>query len=92
MPAKDKRRKKDRTGSFDWNLTNIGAFISMVGFLHFIFIIFMYLLLDVLIFILVIPAMVLLVVGYALIVKDHFDGIKKKKALAAKRISTPEEE
>ena len=92
MPAKDRRRKKDRKGSFDWNLTNIGAFISMIGFLHFVFIIFMYLLLEVLIFILVIPAMVLLVVGYALIVKDHFDSIKKRRALAKKDMTAPEEQ
>ena len=86
-----KRRRRAEAAGIDWNLTNIGAALCLMGFFLFIFIFLNYLMTATILLILSIPGAVLIIIGYILIVKDYFDNQKIPKARRKRRTSTEEE-
>ncbi len=86
-----KRRRRTRGSGIDWNLTNIGAAICLMGMFLFVFIFLNYLMTAYLLVVLSIPGAILMIVGYALIVKDYFDNKKRRKSKVERKISSEEE-
>jgi hypothetical protein len=86
----EKRRRRSKASAIDWNLTNIGAAICLMGMFLFVFIFLNFLMTAYILMVLSIPGVILIILGYALIVKDHFDNKKRKGKV--KRKAAPEEE
>jgi amino acid transporter len=89
----EKRRRRAKASGIDWTLTNIGAAICLMGMFLFIFIFLNFLLTDRdnILIILAIPGVILLIIGYGLIVKDHFDNKKRRKGKVERKIASEEE-
>jgi predicted membrane protein len=90
--AKEIRRKRQRKGTVEWTLTNIGAALSLMGLMLAVFIFFNYLMTHYCLTVLAIPIAVLVAFGYALIVKDYYDIKRRKKEEASRRKTSSEEE
>jgi hypothetical protein len=87
----EKRRRRAKTGGIEWNLTNIGAALCLMGMFLFVFIFLNYLMTAYILTILSIPGTILLILGYGLIVKDHFDNKKRHMSKVERKIASEEE-
>jgi|GEM_PF-6249854 len=89
IEQKRKRRAKDK--GIEWTLTNIGAAMCLMGMFLFVFIFLNYLMTAYILVVLSIPGVVLIIIGYAFIVKDYFDNKKLHKGKVRKKASSEEE-
>ena len=73
-------------------MTNIGATISMMGLMLAIMVFVQYVFTGYILFILMVPALFIVIFGYILIVKDHLDNKKKARTQKGKEAKSSEEE
>lgn len=74
----DEEETSERS-DWKWSLTNIGAVMSLVGLLIAVVVFAFMFISGYLFHVLIIPAILLIMIGYLLIVKDHLDNRKKKR-------------
>jgi len=86
-----KKRRRSPARGIDWTLTNIGAAVCLMGMFLFVFIFLNFLLTAYILLVLSLPGVILIIVGYGLIVKDHFDNKKRRKGKVDRKVHQEEE-